>query len=401
MQPLENVHPSFLPSGKIFINPNFKNPPQTHINPNFLQSKQPPQQPSSIYVNPAFLNKNKEVPSIQEVKPAPQPAEIITKTRTKLIRKHSVPSVESKAKAVPSCSTTSSPLIKIGLNKLVRASTLRTKPRPKTEFISRFALSRKSNLSNDKLKVTKVKTVTKSVHKKLQLLNINGIIYKSTATKLQRKNSNEPTVISVKEERVIKVRGDRFVLDKNGKSLTRVNANDTNTDDKKLLKRIDIGGLTYVAKSKNVFVRTDLHKTRNHLSQARNKSLTVLSKNRVKTNIPCAIYRKLGKCAAHEKGRCPKKHDPDQIVVCTKFLRGDCTTKNCLLSHNVSLSKMPVCKFFLQGLCVRDDCPYLHKKLNEKAQICMEFQRGFCKLADKVSSIGNAILFQGFLFFQV
>lgn len=306
MQPLENVHPS-CPSGKIFINPNFKNPPQTHINPYFLQAQQ---KPPSIYVNPAFLNKPKTLS-------ATEPAEIITKTRTKLIRKHTAPpqalssvAVESKPKS------SSSPLIKIGTNKLVRASSLKTKP--KTEFISRFALSRKSlAISSDKLKVTKVKTVT-SVHKKLQLLNINGIIYKSTATKLQRKNSNETAIkvpVNVKE-RVIKVRGDRFVLDKNGKSLTRMS--DTSIDDKKLFKRIDIGGLTYVAKSKNVFVRTDIHKTRSHLSHARNKSISVLSKNRVKTNIPCAIYRRLGKCAANEKGRCPKKHDPDQIVVCIK-----------------------------------------------------------------------------------
>lgn len=305
--PLENVHPSF-PSGKIFINPNFTNPPQNHIfyNPNFLQQQPTP----SIYVNPAFLNK----PKIQA---APAQAEIITKTRTKLIRKPALvlSSVESKPKATlppprPSHSCTS-PLIKIGSNKLVRASTL--KPKAKTEFISRFALSRKS--TSDKLKVTKV---TKSVHKKLQFLNINGIIYKSTATKLQRKNSNETTLkVPVRaKERVIKVRGDRFVLDKNGKSLTRIN--DSSLDDKKLLKRIDIGGLTYVAKSKNVFVRTDIHKARSHLSQARNKSISVLSKNRVKTNIPCAIYRRLGKCAANEKGRCPKKHDPDQIVVCSK-----------------------------------------------------------------------------------
>lgn len=320
MQHLNNLNPSPFSSGKIFINPNFKNPPQTHINPNFLQLQPPPPiQPSSIYVNPAFLNKNKA---------APDTSEIITKTRTKLIRKHHPPapslaSVESKPKATPThvLPLANSPLIKIGSKKLVRASSL--KPKPKTEFISRFALSRKSNVSrsSDRLKVIRVKTVTKSVHKKLQLLNINGIIYKSTATKLQRKNSNESvknTPINVNSERVIKVRGDRFVLEKNGKSLTRVDDNDTVLDDKKLLKRIDIGGLTYVAKSRNVFVRSDIHKARSHLSQARLKSISVLSKNRTKTNIPCPIYRRLGKCSAHEKGRCPKKHDPAQIVVCSK-----------------------------------------------------------------------------------
>lgn len=67
-----------------------------------------------------------------------------------------------------------------------------------------------------------------------------------------------------------------------------------------------------------------------------------------------------------------------------RFLRGECLKLNCLLSHNVSLSKMPVCKFFLQGVCVRNDCPYLHKKLSNKAELCTDFQRGFCQLADKV-----------------
>lgn len=67
-----------------------------------------------------------------------------------------------------------------------------------------------------------------------------------------------------------------------------------------------------------------------------------------------------------------------------RFLRGECVNVKCLLSHDVSLSKMPVCKFYMQGVCVRNDCPYLHKKLSNNAEVCIDFLRGFCQLADKV-----------------
>ena len=67
-----------------------------------------------------------------------------------------------------------------------------------------------------------------------------------------------------------------------------------------------------------------------------------------------------------------------------RFLKGECTKEPCLLSHNVSLEKMPTCKYFLQGCCVRNDCPYLHKKLSDQEEICLDFLKGFCVLADQV-----------------
>lgn len=67
-----------------------------------------------------------------------------------------------------------------------------------------------------------------------------------------------------------------------------------------------------------------------------------------------------------------------------RFLKGECVSKDCLLSHNVSLEKMPVCLFFLEGRCTKNDCPYLHKKVSENERICEDFLKGFCSLADKV-----------------
>ncbi|KAJ8974217.1 hypothetical protein NQ317_018140 [Molorchus minor] len=100
-----------------------------------------------------------------------------------------------------------------------------------------------------------------------------------------------------------------------------------------------------------------------------------------KCNIPCPYYRKFGRCRGKDNGKCYRKHNPDQIALCTKFLQGACVDEKCLLSHNVSPEKMPTCKFYLEGSCAKDNCPYLHVRINPKADICKDFLEGFCKRA--------------------
>lgn len=422
-------------SRTVFINPNFKT--TTHINPNFIIKK-----PSTtIHVNPNFIDKIKETqdnqnavkPQIQSLPMETKPlAKIIEKSKTKLVRVAQnntiVPGITKKT--ISTCSVRS-PLIKIGLRKLIRASTsvpsklsitnklasnlsttakykidrrIRTKSlngvKKKKPFVSQFALNRgNESLSSKKLLITtkkilnnaskpqsKLSFAKNSVNKKLELLSINGVLYKSTRNKLQRSDSTVPnkqfpSKIST-GERVLFVRGNKFVLDKSGLKLTKVPV-ENKFPDRTKLARIDLGGLTYIAKSNNIYIRTDIHKTRNHLSVAKQKSINVLSNRLVKSNLPCQIFRKLGKCAGFDRRKCPKLHEKIHVDICAKFLKGECINKNCLLSHNVSLSKMPVCKFFLQGCCVREDCPYLHKKLSQKAEICLDFLKGFCSLADK------------------
>lgn len=120
-------------------------------------------------------------------------------------------------------------------------------------------------------------------------------------------------------------------------------------------------------------------------SLAKHKSIQVLTNKLRKCNIPCQIYRRLGKCSAQLKGKCPRLHDPKHVIICPRFLKGECTlAAGCLLSHDVSLEKMPVCRFFLEGRCVKNDCPYLHKKVSETERICEDFLRGYCPLAAKV-----------------
>lgn len=129
------------------------------------------------------------------------------------------------------------------------------------------------------------------------------------------------------------------------------------------------------------------------LSSAKYKSINVLASKLKLVNTICPIFRKLGKCSAHNSGRCTKNHDPKYVSLCPNVLKGKCTNEKCLLSHETSLSKMPVCKFFLEGLCNKNDCLYLHKKLSDNTTICTEFVRGFCPLADKVC---NSFLFKIF-----
>ncbi|XP_055609595.1 zinc finger CCCH domain-containing protein 3 [Uranotaenia lowii] len=228
-----------------------------------------------------------------------------------------------------------------------------------------------------------------SPNKKLVIVNINGVLYRSSANKLQLSSTSTHKPVanvlkstSVSKERSLTIRGTRFLLDSSGTKLRKAPSSATECAEPRLA-RIDIGGLTYRPKTDGTFVRTDSHRARTHLSSAKQKSIHVLSSKMKKCNVPCQIYRRLGKCSAYQRGKCPKLHDPKHIIICSRFLRGECTNPDCLLSHNVSLEKMPVCHFFLEGRCDRNDCPYLHKKVSEKERICEDFLKGFCPLADK------------------
>uniref|UniRef100_A0A182YPJ1 C3H1-type domain-containing protein n=1 Tax=Anopheles stephensi TaxID=30069 RepID=A0A182YPJ1_ANOST len=370
------------------------------------------------------------------------------------------PSVVAKSIApvvavVPASSSTQlAPLVRIGKNKLVRSSVPtvmgmeNVKPRmlasslperkslridrrvamtsrssmQKLNFVKRYALSRINGITPKKVVITDPKLLKlkrnptmkspekprpgkgsiayASKNKQLVLVNINGVLYRSSTNKLQKSVTRSPSAVGHKtppkpirktKEHYLIVRGMRFALDRNGMKLRSVGnatmeaaaASSKTFTPEPRLNRIDIGGLTYKARKDGIFIRTDNHKTRNHLSVAKQRSIQVLASKLRKCNEPCHIYRRLGKCLAHQRGKCPKVHDPKHVSICQKFLRGECILDGCLLSHDVSLEKMPVCTFFLEGRCMRDVCPYLHKKVSEKERICDAFLNGFCSLADK------------------
>lgn len=229
------------------------------------------------------------------------------------------------------------------------------------------------------------------------LVRIGGLLYKSSRNKLilsktpvkaVAPNSKPKTVVKRRLSmggQVVYVRGDKFVLDRSGKTMQRI-AQDSSSVSlgsslgkrKRCVSRIDIGGMTFVQKSPNVLVRTNIHRARNVVSNAKQKSIAFLAKKMRKINTPCLFYRRFGRCPRQEKGRCEHVHDPKCIDICKKFLQGNCCVEGCLLSHDVGPEKMPTCRFFLEGCCVKDNCPYLHVKVSDRAPICRNFLRGYC-----------------------
>ncbi|KAJ8866185.1 hypothetical protein PR048_033709 [Dryococelus australis] len=193
-----------------------------------------------------------------------------------------------------------------------------------------------------------------------------------------------------KQGHIVHIRGNKFLMESSGRTMRRISAPSSHNPRATRQKveppvtRIDIGGVTFLQKSQNVLIRTDYHRARNILSQAKQRSIATLTqKLKNKNNQPCIVYQQFGKCSRKETGTCPRVHDPKQIALCKKFLQGRCQIAGCPLSHDVVPEKMPTCHFFLEGVCVRDNCPYLHVKLNSKAGICVGFLQGYCVEGNK------------------
>lgn len=168
-----------------------------------------------------------------------------------------------------------------------------------------------------------------ALRKSTSYLNINGILYKSNHRKLEKTTlSSKYSITNIKQPknqsycRLI-VRGENFLLDANGKNLIRVHGNNKrpiNDRESTLInrKRIDIGKITFVKKSDDTYERTDYHKNRYHLNMAKQRSIQMLTNRMMKTNVPCPIFRKLGKCAAFIRGKCAKLHDKKLVDVCPR-----------------------------------------------------------------------------------
>lgn len=156
-------------------------------------------------------------------------------------------------------------------------------------------------------------------------LNINGIYYKSSKTKLQKalvqsQPQKSSSTLPFSSHRRLIVRGESFLLDASGKNLIRIQNTNKSIAPERTIERIDIGKITFVRKSNNTYERTNYHKNRFHLNAAKQRSINLLTNSLVKSNVPCMIYRKLGKCAAYERSKCSKLHDPKQVDICQKLV---------------------------------------------------------------------------------
>ncbi|CAA6661407.1 unnamed protein product [Spirodela intermedia] len=96
----------------------------------------------------------------------------------------------------------------------------------------------------------------------------------------------------------------------------------------------------------------------------------------------CQFFTRFGRCNK-EEGKCPYIHDPTKVAICTKFLKGLCSSPNCKLTHKVIPERMPDCSYFLEGLCTNTNCPYRHVNVNSKASVCEGFLRGYCRDGDE------------------
>lgn len=193
-----------------------------------------------------------------------------------------------------------------------------------------------NTLDRSKINAPAMSSITaRPILKTPSFLNINGILYKSSRRKLEKTTiSNQYTMnkanaaVSKPKQsyRRLIVRGESFLLDASGKNLIRmqacrkqtINENACTSAGSALITRIDIGKITFVKKSNNTYERTDYHKSRYHLNVAKQRSIQMLTNRLVKTNVPCPIYQKLGKCAAFVRGKCTKLHDKKLVDVCPR-----------------------------------------------------------------------------------
>lgn len=200
---------------------------------------------------------------------------------------------------------------------------------------------------------------------KLAYLNINGVFYKSTKNKLQRQlvppasaslpyatkpsptttttTSSRPAYGTNGGVRSIFVRGTKYSVSADFKRLQRNRTDpanpaaaassgmDSSASGGSNGSRLDIGGVTFVQVAPGTFERTDGHRTRDHLSAARQKSINLLlaAGSRTKSNLPCLIYQRLGKCRALERGRCPRVHDAKRVAICPKSVSASIMNRNC------------------------------------------------------------------------
>ncbi|XP_072399757.1 uncharacterized protein ZC3H3 [Diabrotica undecimpunctata] len=378
-QPLPSkvlVNPHF--NRKVFVNPNYKPsnmqtsvPGKIHINPHMANMSMHKENIcNKIHVNPKMIN---SVGAPSKLEPIKQP--ITYSSKTKLVRKPLKEqlspltkrsrqlTVYSKFKIVKSSAVSKPGEMKVKSKllfntkyKLKRINTSKSDKYliPQSLELNKYKLDRRTrSVSSSRSRFVfvnrflSISDIAKKVPLRTKcLVNISGIVYKKSPNKLQRTSS--------------------LLKDK------RKQLKDTNALKRNVFKLVRQPENKLALEKKN-------SRTTYRYSSRKNIAIEKLKK----CNIPCPYYRKFGKCKGKELGKCPRKHDPDQIALCTKFLQGACIDPKCLLSHNVSPEKMPTCKYYLEGLCSKDCCPYLHVKISPKADICRDFLEGFCKKASQ------------------
>ncbi|PNX57605.1 zinc finger CCCH domain-containing protein, partial [Trifolium pratense] len=101
-------------------------------------------------------------------------------------------------------------------------------------------------------------------------------------------------------------------------------------------RRLVIGNDEYVRIGNgNQLIRDPKKRTRKLANEKVRRSLHTARQWLARKQKYCQFFTRFGKCNKDDGGKCPYIHDPSKIVVCTKFLKGLCSTPNCKLTHKV------------------------------------------------------------------
>lgn len=338
---------------RVFINPNFnkgpnngetiKQVPAMHVNPYFCQPAQniQPVPKGKIYINPNFVKPNSitnQVPFINAHNSFPKPMSLIQSSNVSspLIKSH------ESSLTVPIISTSSTPF---------RSTSRYSLLKPKGSDLPQAVPSK---IQTQTVKISKYKSI--KITEMRKTLAIVKPINEENSTTL-RVTTKHNSIASSSETNNVH---DKFP--------------NTNVNRYKIVRP------SVNTVSRPQFKRQLSNSSRKVIcSRTRLKTIGALKKN----NIPCPQYRKYGKCLRKLHGKCDFLHDKKHVSICRKFLNGVCHDSLCLLSHELSNSKLPTCYFYLKGMCTKEGCPYLHVKLNEKAKVCSDFTRGYCEKGDK------------------
>nr|XP_031846177.1 zinc finger CCCH domain-containing protein 3 [Nomia melanderi] len=370
-----------------------------HVNPKLMKKLSSSIQPKSVKpeetviqnVNHPVCSRLKLVKNVTSLKNIHSPrktnnSNIVLLSQRKLVR------VRRNSKKSLSTPQTEFHKIKKSLNviKNIKFSSYKT-VKTKTGLLqsvnkdasSTKSLTVKSKINKYRIDRTVPKTISikehsnqtqkKVMNKKMELITIGGIVYKSSKNQLVRKS------YGVKKKRITNIKSDKFIVATNGKKLCRI---------KPLKETLENSRMKILNKTNGTKLSSNLSQKINYKTNISNKvkqrSIQILRNKMQKNNQPCLIFQRFGYCSNHEKGICLKRHDKKQISLCKKFLQGNCLLDKCPLSHDVGPEKMPTCKYFLEGCCTRDGCPYRHIKVSSSTPICREFLQGYCAKGQEV-----------------
>nr|XP_029116510.1 LOW QUALITY PROTEIN: uncharacterized protein LOC105060998 [Elaeis guineensis] len=198
---------------------------------------------------------------------------------------------------------------------------------------------------------------------------------------------------SLLRERIFRIGSTRYKMDPSRRTLVRISdeqssfATDQQSRDRSQIslvpKRLLIGNDEYIRIGNgNQLVRDPKKLVRILASEKVRWSLHTARLRVAKKQQYCQFFTRFGKCNKNG-GKCPFIHDPAKVAICTKFLKGLCSSTNCKLTHKVLPERMPDCSYFLRGLCTNTNCPYRHINVNRNASICEGFLRGYCADGDE------------------